>query len=602
MANEGSSNPSSTDSGWKYCTRGQGNSCVCNFCGKVTKGGITRAKEHLMAKPGNVAAYAKCPKEVREELWGYLKDTKKQESETFQRMRQHFLEDYGDSDEERALDEGVHQYIARFWYQAGLSFNLVKLQSFHKMLTNVGAFGPNLRPPSYHEIRVPLLAKELENTEILLKDQKELWGRFGCSIMSDVWTDRKQRSIINFLVNCTAGTMFYKSIDPSNFVKSGEKTFELLDSIVEEIGEEKVVQVITGNGSNYVLAGKFLERKRSHLYWIPCAAHCIDLMLEDIGKLPLIKKTILRAISLVGFIYSHSSTLSLLRFFTNKRELERLHKEKGNLRKMFVSDDWTNNKLSKEAKGKEATKTVLMSAFWNNVLYILKVMAPLVKVPHLAMEKAKEAIRKSFEYNESKYKEVFEIIDSRWTCQLHHPLHAAGHFLNPDLFFSNHSMEFDFEVVNGLGETKDSYRATIYKMGGGMFGAKFAIQQRSIVSPAQWWLSYGLSTPNLQHLAIKILILTCSASGCECNWIAHNFFFSYLLHIHSKKRNRHEHKRLHNLVYVECNQALVKRYNYRDEIDPISLNDIDIHKWLVGQMDGDDENDDGLPWDVVFEE
>jgi len=67
-----------------------------------------------------------------------------------------------------------------------------------------------------------------------------------------------------------------------------------------------------------------------------------------------------------------------------------------------------------------------------------------------AMEKAKEAIRKSFEYNESKYKEVFEIIDSRWTCQLHHPLHAAGHFLNPDLFFSNHSMEFDFEVVNGL--------------------------------------------------------------------------------------------------------------------------------------------------------
>jgi len=50
---------------------------------------------------------------------------------------------------------------------------------------------------------------------------------------------------------------------------------------------------------------------------------------------------------------------------------------------MFVSDDWTNNKLSKEAKGKEATKTVLMSAFWNNVLYILKVMAPLVKVPHL---------------------------------------------------------------------------------------------------------------------------------------------------------------------------------------------------------------------------
>jgi len=36
-------------------------------------------------------------------------------------------------------------------------------------------------------------------------------------------------------------------------------------------------------------------------------------MLEDIGKLPLIKKTIQKGVSLVGFIYSHSSTLSLLR-------------------------------------------------------------------------------------------------------------------------------------------------------------------------------------------------------------------------------------------------------------------------------------------------
>ncbi|KAL2327609.1 hypothetical protein Fmac_021036 [Flemingia macrophylla] len=41
--------------------------------------------------------------------------------------------------------------------------------------------------------------------------------------------------------------MFIKSVDGSDFVKTGEKLFELLDSIVEEIGEEKVVQVITDN-------------------------------------------------------------------------------------------------------------------------------------------------------------------------------------------------------------------------------------------------------------------------------------------------------------------------------------------------------------------
>ena len=94
--------------------------------------------------------------------------------------------------------------------------------------------------------------------------------------------------------------MFVKSIDGSNFLKTREKLFEILDFLVEEIREENVVQVITDNGSNYVLAGKLLEEKRPHLYWTPCAAHCIDLMLEDIGKLPLIKKTIQRGISLVG--------------------------------------------------------------------------------------------------------------------------------------------------------------------------------------------------------------------------------------------------------------------------------------------------------------
>nr|KYP45982.1 hypothetical protein KK1_032479 [Cajanus cajan] len=118
--------------------------------------------------------------------------------------------------------------------------------------------------------------------------------------MSDAWTDKKQRCITNFLVNSSVGTMFIRSVNGSNFVKIGEKLFELLDYILEDIGEEKVAQAITDNGSNYVLASKMLEAKRRKF------SHCIDLMLEDIGKLPNIKKTIQRTISLVGFIYSHS--------------------------------------------------------------------------------------------------------------------------------------------------------------------------------------------------------------------------------------------------------------------------------------------------------
>jgi len=34
------------------------------------------------------------------------------------------------------------------------------------------------------------------------------------------------------------------------------KIFELLDSFVQDIGEQNVVQVVSANGGNYVLAGK----------------------------------------------------------------------------------------------------------------------------------------------------------------------------------------------------------------------------------------------------------------------------------------------------------------------------------------------------------
>jgi len=39
---------------------------------------------------------------------------------------------------------------------------------------------------------------------------------------------------------------------------------------------------------------------------------------------------------------------------------------------------------------------------------------------------------------------VFTIIDNRWICRFHRPLHAAGHFLNPELYYSNLEMEYDF--------------------------------------------------------------------------------------------------------------------------------------------------------------
>ncbi|XP_030964704.1 uncharacterized protein LOC115985961 [Quercus lobata] len=197
------------------------------------------------------------------------------------------------------------QYIGRLFYLAGIPFNVARLDEFKWAIEAIRQYGPNMKPPSYHELRVPILKKEVGYTNELLSNHKQDWKKYGYSIMSDGWTSRTNRTLINFLVNCPSGTMFVKSIDASSFMKTGEKTFELLDTFVEQIGEANVVQVVSDNGSNYVLAGKLLEAKRPNLYWTPCATHCIDFILEDIGKIPRIVKTLERAIQLTGYIYNH---------------------------------------------------------------------------------------------------------------------------------------------------------------------------------------------------------------------------------------------------------------------------------------------------------
>lgn len=302
--------------------------------------------------------------------------------------------------------------------------------------------------------------------------------------------------------------------------------------------------------------GKMLEVKRPHLYWTPCAAHCIDLMLEDIGKLSEFKSTLKKAISVTSYIYDRPGVVKMLRQLIGYKELcqpgatrfstfltlEWMLKLKQNLRNMFTSEDWAQSNFSKEGDGKKVVKIISTPRFWNSVLYILKIYCPLVCVLRLvdgerkpamgyiyeALDRAKETIMKSFQDKEQ-YKKVFEIIDSRWNCQLHQPLHSAGYYLNPQFFYSNHG-EIDEEVTKDFlrvverlvrdpsEQEKITLELASYRKEERLFGYNLVIRQRSNMAPAVWWENFGAGTPHLQKFAIKVLSLTCSSSSHEHDW------------------------------------------------------------------------------------
>ncbi|VVB05423.1 unnamed protein product [Arabis nemorensis] len=558
------------------------NNWKCQFCMEWTRGGVYRLKQHLVGGFRNTLECKMCPAHVKEETRRFMleKAAAKKITQMMPEVDEYDVEEEIDCEASGSRNKTalkmprpkgpMDRAIARWIYDAGIPFNSVNYESFPQMLKEIAQYGPGLKPPTMYELRVPLLKKEVDDTHAQLVEHKKEWASKGCSIMSDGWRDSVvQKDIINLLVNSPKGSVFIKSNDVSEIVKSSTLLFDMLSRMVEEVGEQYVVQVVTDNASNYVKAGKLLMAERKHLYWTPCAAHCIDLMLEDIGKLSMVKDAIKKCIYMNGYIYSHTSLVNMMRKFTKERNLHRpsitrfatsfitlshYHKQKNNLRKLVTSKEWNNSKWPKEAGGKKVRTYILQESFWKQVLYALKLTGPLVKVLRIvdnekkpamgyiyaAMERAKETIVRAFNVREENYKTAFKIIDERWRCQLHHPLHAAGYFLNSVIQY-DHREEVDCEVVeNGLyacierlvpdKETQDKITMELEKFKNveGLFGCNMAVRQKKLKSPADWWSSYGNTAPSLKSFAIKVLSLTCSATGCERNW-------SVFQHLHTKK-------------------------------------------------------------------
>ena len=77
------------------------------------------------------------------------------------------------------------QHIGWLFYLAGIPFNVARLDEFKWAVEAIGQYGPNMKPPSYHELRVPIHKKEVAYTNELLSGHKQDWKKYGCSIMSD---------------------------------------------------------------------------------------------------------------------------------------------------------------------------------------------------------------------------------------------------------------------------------------------------------------------------------------------------------------------------------------------------------------------------------
>ncbi|XP_057984575.1 uncharacterized protein LOC110667923 [Hevea brasiliensis] len=169
--------------------------------------------------------------------------------------------------------------------QRKLPFSIVESPWTRPLLRTVAKVAPNVSPPSTYEILEVFLKNEYQEMKKYIVFEG-IWNERGVTIMCDGWSGSTRISIINFLVYSSHGTVFHKSVNASNVErKDGDYYFKLMKDVVEEIGPEKVVQVVTNNEAAIKSSGKKLMERFPNLYCIAYSTHCIDLILECIEQI-----------------------------------------------------------------------------------------------------------------------------------------------------------------------------------------------------------------------------------------------------------------------------------------------------------------------------
>ncbi|KAF1866008.1 hypothetical protein Lal_00041706 [Lupinus albus] len=615
-----------SDPTWDHCQLVQDvdgkKSIKCLYCSKCYKGGgIHRIKQHLAGEKGDVLPCLSVPFEVKHQLKEHLNQVSGSRKRGTNQIRSE-----EDADEENmnppiiakgkgktnTLDfaprtmpgaqpsikmgfagkDAIHKAdlaIARFFYDCCIPFNCSNSVYYQPMINAIAAIGHGYKGPTYYAIRSNLLHEMKKEVELLVENFRSFWKETGCTIMADGWQDQRNRQLINFLVYSPKGISFVRSVDASDVVKDARTLCNLFIELVEFVGVTNVVHLVTDNAANYKAAGAMLNEKFPSIFWSPCAAHCLNLILGDIGKMEHEKtrwKEIIR--------------LGATRFATTFIALQSIHEHKHDLQALVASKDFIDSRYYRDKKANRFVEVVMNTRFWNDCAIIVNIVAPLIRLLRIVdaderpslpyvydgMCRERKTIKNVFMNKKSLYKPYTRIIKQRWDKQLRTKLHCAAYFLNPTFYYDKENFCIKPEVQQGwldvlqakvtTSKTNFFKQSCIYHDKVGSFGNSMAIEIVKHLRPNQWWSQFGFSAPMVSQLAIKILSQTTSSTGCERNW-------SVFERIHTRKRNKLEHKRLNDLVYVHYNLGLKDReVNKKRTLDPVDYESMEnIEFWIT---------------------
>ncbi|CAI7850863.1 unnamed protein product [Closterium sp. NIES-54] len=469
------------------------------------------------------------------------------------RSRQRDIRDMTDTNAQNRLD---YLWVAAV-AENDLAFNVSKSKSIQAFVDAAVVYGKAYTLPTPYKVSGPLLDKLKADTKDLVRPMKESWKTSGCMLSVVGWTCIKSRGM-------TSNTGVYLA--------------GLIEGAMKEVGPKHVVQVVMDNASNNKTAANNLRSEYPHVIFTYCAAHCLDLMLHNLGNIPAVKRVLGQVHRMVMMVKGSASAvilfhelfskLSLMRpgatrFGTQVIMLSRILEVKRALRAMVISEEWEEVAVARTEEGMEVRKLLLDDVFWDCGTAVLRLMTPIYEVLRAVDRRAQvmgqiyglmlEATVKTTEAAEA-------IIAKRWDAQLHNCLHAMGWLLNP----SNQYMEEvknDQEIRKGADEViqsrggEVSQRITLaaqlaqYHRGEGQLGsddarwAAMTLVEGGRMTDAEWWCLFGGELQALQEQAVMVLSQPVTSSEVERYWSA-------LQRVQRRDRNRLTAKKMIDVTIV----------------------------------------------------
>ena len=187
--------------------------------------------------------------------------------------------------------EEANSRVARCIYACGIPFNVVRSPYWQDMIRAINKAPQGYKGPNYEKVRAQLLKNEKDLVEDVLSPIRSSWTSSGVTIVSNGWADTRHRQLINIIATSPKGAMFLKAEDCSREVKDAQFIANVIIKSIEQVGPNRVMQVITDNAPICKASGLIIEGRYDHIFWTTYILHNLKLILEEIdNKVPWIKE------------------------------------------------------------------------------------------------------------------------------------------------------------------------------------------------------------------------------------------------------------------------------------------------------------------------